>query len=534
MNSSKFLSYVSLLSILGINCLYAQTEKLTQQVEQSMLRATKYMVEEVSTHGGFLWTYTPDFSRQWGEREAYKTMIWVQGGTVSVGHMLLDAYKATGNEYYYQAAEKAADALIWGQSSEGGWNYLIDFAGDQSLKKWYSTIGKNGWGPEEFHYYYGNSTFDDETTTGATRFILRIYLEKLDTKYKPALDKAINFILKSQYPIGGWPQRYPLKYENNKVGRPDYTSFHTYNDGVISDNIDFLIQCYQVLGEERFLDPIIRGMNFFIITQQGSGAWGQQYNMRLEPASARTYEPAALLPRATFTNALTLLRFYEYTGDDKFISRVPDAIRWLEKTRLPQNKTENGRYSHSTFVEVGTDRPIYAHRKGSNVTYGFYYIDYNDSLLLGHYGGKGAIDIDILKEEYKRVSAMTPAEATKNSPLLPKRFQEEGIPQTNYIFRPSTDVPDISKIKEIISSLDDKNRWLIKHARISNPYIGTESASKELTDRYTSNPGDKTDLSPFIDPSEQDYISTAEYVRNMDMLIAYIISKKNKQPQLDR
>jgi hypothetical protein len=74
----------------------AQTDSLANQAEQAMLRATKFMEDEVSTQGGFVWYYKPDLSRRWGEMEAYKTMIWVQdGGTVTVGHMLLDAYHAT-------------------------------------------------------------------------------------------------------------------------------------------------------------------------------------------------------------------------------------------------------------------------------------------------------------------------------------------------------------------------------------------------------------------------------------------------------
>ncbi|MBD0377780.1 MAG: pectate lyase, partial [Flavisolibacter sp.] len=271
--TKAFLS-ASLLALLSTNTITAQTNQLIQEAERAMLRSTKYMVEEVSTNGGYVWYYTPDLSRRWGEMEAYKTMVWVQdGGTVSVGHMLLDAYRATGNEYYYQAAEKAAAALIWGQSHEGGWNYMIDFAGDRSLKNWYNTIGKNGWRLEEFQHYYGNDTYDDDVTSDAARFLLRMYLEKLDPKYKPALDKAINFMLKSQYPNGGWPQRYPLRYDFNKAGHPDYSSYYTFNDEVIWENVNFLIQCYLTLGEERFLDPIRRGMDFFLISQQGSGGW---------------------------------------------------------------------------------------------------------------------------------------------------------------------------------------------------------------------------------------------------------------------
>ena len=50
------------------------------------------------------------------EMEAKRTMVWIQPpGTPSVGHLLLDAYHATGDEYYYEAAKKVANTLIWGQ-----------------------------------------------------------------------------------------------------------------------------------------------------------------------------------------------------------------------------------------------------------------------------------------------------------------------------------------------------------------------------------------------------------------------------------
>lgn len=511
-----------------------QADKLTLQAEQAMLKATKYMEDEVSMNGGFVWYYMPDLSREWGEMEAYKTMIWTQdGGTVSVGHMLLDAYRATGNEYFYQSAERAAAALIWGQSNEGGWNYMIDFAGNKSLKTWYNTIGKNGWRLEEFQHYYGNDTYDDDVSSDAARFLLRMYIEKLDPKYKPALDKAINFLLKSQYAIGGWPQRYPLRYDFNKAGHPDYTSYYTYNDDVIWENVNFLIQCYLTLGEERLLDPINRGMNFYLISQQGNGAWGQQYNMEMEPAGARTYEPAAYLPRATYGNAMLLLKFYQYTGDRKYLARIPEAINWLEKVKLPAAMTQDGRYTHSLFVEVGTDKPIFVHRKGSNVTFGYYYVDYNDTKLLSHMQGKGTINVKRLKDEYAKISALSPEEATKDSPLKPGQFMGDGTPQSYYPLNrnavPVSQQISAEKAKEIITALDSHNRWLIKHASISNPYIG-DGQNKELTDDYASvNVGDKTDTSPYRDPSEQEYISTPEYIRNMNALINFINSIKNKK-----
>jgi hypothetical protein len=517
-------------SLLCTPVLMAQkNQKLAGEVEQVMLRATQFMVEKVSTNGGYVWNYLPDFSRRWGEMEAYKTMIWLQHpGTVSMGHLFLEAYHATNNEYYYQAAQKAAAAVIWGQSNEGGWNYIVDFAGDKSLKQWYNTIGKNGWRLEEFQHYYGNSTFDDDITSDAARFLLRMYLEKLDPAYKPALDKVINFILKSQYPLGGWPQRYPLMYDFNKEGHPDYTSYYTFNDDVIWENVHFLIQCYLTLGEERFLDPINRGLNFYLISQDACGAWGQQLTMGLEHTGARTYEPTAYLPGTTFDNATLLLKFYQYTGDKRFLNGVPKAIKWLEETVLPAEKSAGGKYSHATFVEKGTNKPIYVHRKGSNVKYGRYYVDYDDANLLGHYGGKGKVWTEQLKQRYQKLSLQSIEEATKDSPLKADAFTGAGTPQQFYDLNRDSfkGKANESQVKEIISSLDKENRWLAKHVYISNPYIG-DGTNQELTSEFAStNVGDQSDTSPFQDTSDRTYISTAEYIKNMNLLISYLKLEK--------
>ncbi|MDT0686006.1 pectate lyase [Autumnicola psychrophila] len=509
--------------------IFAQGEA---KARKAMLHATKYMVENVSTNGGYVWYYTPDLSRRWGEMEAYNTMIWVQGpGTVSMGQTFINAYITTGNEYYYKAAEKAAAALIWGQSSAGGWNYMIDFGGDRSFKNWYSTIGKNAWRLEEFQHYYGNDTYDDDVTSSAARFLLKMYLTKLDPKYKPALDKAIDLVIKSQYSIGSWPQRFPLRYDFNKNGNPDYSSYSTFNDDVIWENVNFLIQYYITLGEEYFLDHIMRGMNFYIISQQRNGAWGQQYNMQMEPDGARTYEPKALLPGTTYSNALLLLKFYEYTGNRKFLNGVPDAIQWLEKVKLPKSQTDNGRYTHSTFVELDTDKPIYVHREGSNNIYGRYYVDYTDEDLLSHYRGKMTIRLENLKKEYNHISGLTPEEVTRNSPLKPMKYEGSTTPQSYFfeIWGSKSSIPEKEKVKEIINSLDIENRWLVKNAMISNPFIG-DGENKELTKKFASTfVGDNRDTSPYRDESDKLYISSAEYIKNMTILIGYINSFSNEK-----
>jgi hypothetical protein len=57
---------------------------------------------------------------------------------------------------------------------------------------------------------------------------------------------------------------------------------------------------------------------------------------------------------------------------------------------------------------------------------------------------------------------------------------------------------------------------------ISNPYIG-DGKDTVATDQYASTyVGDKTDTSPFRDLTDQSYISTSAYIRNMYMLINYL------------
>ncbi len=151
----------------------AQTD--TRAAALSALKqAAVYMDEVVSFRGGYVWSYAPDLSQQFGEMEAYRTMCWIQSGTPSVGHAYLDAYHATGDERFYKAAFRTAMAVKQAQRHEGGWNYIHDFAGEGSLKRWYDTIGRNGWRLEEFQHYYGNSTFDDASTAVAAQLMLRM------------------------------------------------------------------------------------------------------------------------------------------------------------------------------------------------------------------------------------------------------------------------------------------------------------------------------------------------------------------------
>ena len=75
-------------------------------------------------------------------------------------------------------------------------------------------------------------TFDNGATTDELRFLARIYKATKDDTYRSAFDRGFAYILKAQYPNGGWPQYYPpgLKY-------PRYI---TFNDDAMVRLIEFL------------------------------------------------------------------------------------------------------------------------------------------------------------------------------------------------------------------------------------------------------------------------------------------------------
>jgi PelA/Pel-15E family pectate lyase len=494
-----------------------------------MKQATAFMTENVGYQGGYVWYYLPDMSRRWGEMEGTPTMIWIQDpGTPAMGHLFLDAYHATGDEIYYQAAEEVAEVLIQCQHESGGWNYMADLAGEDSLQQWYSTIGKNGWRLEEFHHYYGNATFDDGTTSEAGKFILRMAMEKSNPRYKDAFDRVLAFVLNSQYPEGAWPQRYPLNNDFFKEGHQDYSTYLTFNDDVTADNLNFLILCYQTLGDTCFLEPIHRAMNSYIITQQSppQAGWALQYTPDLQPAGARTYEPRSLVTRTTVTNIRQLLKFYSWTGDDKFLEGIPEALDWLDSVKLSPSLGKL-RGTHPTFVELGTNAPLFVHRTGSNVINGKYYTDGNPQNTISHYSSFQRIKVDALRKHVEQVKSNETDEAIQNSPLNPDAATRD-LPRF-FCLRPrrqnQRNQPSESKVIEIINSLNAQGYWPSRLSRTSHPYKGDGPEEVTPGDFSQTKVGDSYDTSPYPSGETIECISTRTYIRNMSTLINYLESE---------
>lgn len=505
---------------------------LKRDARTALKRAARFMRERVAYRGGYVWSYASDFSRRWGEMEAFPTMIWIQPpGTATVGHLYLDCFHATRDEFYYQAAMDVAEGLIAAQHPAGGWNYLYDFAGEESTRRWYDTIGKNGWRLEEFHHYYGNATFDDAGTSEASQFLLRLYLERRARSLREPLDRAVRFVLDSQYENGGWPQRYP-RVDGGLHGRPDYTHQITFNDDVAGENIKFLLMVYQTLGDERALAAIRKAMDIFIATQQPApqAGWGLQHDAQtLRPIGARTYEPDALTTHTTATNIGQLLNFYEWTGEERFIARVPEALAWLDSVRLADADVRVAGRHYPTFIEIGTNRARINHRRGSNVVSGAYYWDYNPEKPITHYSQWRNLNVAALRERYERLRTADRAQLAAGSPFnprpdfrLPRFFTTQNIEVSDMTSnRGSGDIerPSAERAQELISSLNAEGYWPTPLAATSQPYIGDGPATPTPGDFSQTLVGDQYDTSPFVTQDPATGISTGTFIQNMSSLL---------------
>lgn len=481
-------------------------------VLKKMKDSARYMYENVSNQGGFLWSYSEDLQQKWGELQAFENQIWVERSTPAMGNLMLDAYHATHDEQFYLYALQTGKALIAGQLSCGGWNYKIDFDGEESEKRWYDTIGFNAWGSSEHSFYYGNATFDDNVTTGASEFLLRLYLEKKDSLVKVALDKATDMIIESQYDFGLWPQRWPLMYNHpNSDGSPDYTSCYTLNDDVTINNINYLEKVAYYLKDKRADEACLRAKRALmeIRTENPNAGWADQFYLDKTPAKARDFEPAAISSKMTRDCIRLMCRFYSESGDSSYLRVLPPAVEFLEKSSLSKEdiiksgkEVPEGSILCPRFIEQDTGLPLYLHRKGKHVFNGTYYIDQNLDNVIGHYASVVVIDICNLKKDIDKCCYS----GHRNNEKFPDFFTKD-ISTASH-----------EQAADAIESLDCFGRWITILKWHPNRYVGPGSSSDPVPVLYSDTVGDPHNTS---DTSGQTIkgIETSVFIKNFSALI---------------
>lgn len=376
-------------------------------VTAAMKKAAAYFRRNVSVAGGYAWKWPKDMSIAKGENRATPTLIMMQPpGTPAVGQAMLSAYKATSDKLFLQGAKEAAQALLWCQLASGGWDSDFDF--DPRKSRSYHFRRDIEAGDTEPAGRHGDSTLDDEKTQSALLFLLELAHTdacKDDTALRSALKFGLDGLLAAQAPNGGWGQHFdgpadaaaPVVKAKIPAEWPriwpdvDYTHFYTLNDGNLLWVMRLLLRAHELEKDARYLAAAEKLGDFLLLAQlpEPQPAWAQQYNREMIPVWARKFEPPAVSSIESVSAINALIELWITTGEEKWIKTIPQAIAWLDKSKLPEGLW-------ARFYELGTNKPLYCKANTYEVTF-------DDSDLPTHYGFKAdakfAEDIAAMKNK---------------------------------------------------------------------------------------------------------------------------------------
>lgn len=416
----------------GNACLHAATPG---EVSSALSKAVAFYHQKAASHGGYVYRYSADFTLREAEGIPGPDTIWIQPpGTPAVGMAMLDAYEATKDEKCLTAAVDAAHAVARTQLASGGWDYSGHFDAKNRESQLYRRDaegklidrkkvpeGEAGWHVWRPHKNKNNySTFDDDVSQAATRLLVRVdhALGGKDAEIKEAADFALQVIMATQYPAGGWSANfdtypsspapesmYPIKPGNYPADWPrkwpkDFTGCYVLNDNTHATLMGTLILAAQLRGDTKYMDAAKRGGDFLITAQmpEPQPAWGQQYNAEMQPVWSRAFEPSSISGRESQAAMWALLKLAAASGDKKYLAPVAKAIPYLRKSLLPGNQL-------ARFYELQTNKPLYFERgeggKGFELTY-------SDKKASSNYGWVWDSELDALQATGSKIARGEP------------------------------------------------------------------------------------------------------------------------------
>lgn len=258
-----------------------------------------------------------------------------------------------------RAREIAANILSYQSPKYGGWPKNVDTTAP--LRKPLSEKE-------------ARPTFDNGATVNELRFLGRLYNALKDehptqaAPYLAAFERGLDYILKAQYPNGGWPQSYPLD--------DTYHRYITFNDGAMPRVMDFLQDVtqkdtYKFLGPRRLAQvqaAVDRGIDCILKCQVRVNGkltvWCAQHDEKtLKPAKARAVELVSLSGLESTYVVQVLMRVPK--PGPEVIQAIESAVAWFEASKLEGYTVKNikGQKEAGNFRQVLRDpsaEPIWA------------------------------------------------------------------------------------------------------------------------------------------------------------------------------
>jgi PelA/Pel-15E family pectate lyase len=217
-------------------------------------------------------------------------------------------------------------------------------------------------------------------------FLARVYTAQRQERHRESFLKGIDYLLRAQYPNGGWPQFYPDPH--------GYHKHITFNDGAMIGVMKVLRDVAEKKPVYSFVDEarranaakaVEKGIECILKTQVivngRRTVWGAQHDeVTFASAPARTFEPASL----SAGESVDVVRFLMSIKDPPpaIVDAVESAVRWFEESELKGIKwiekadasqpggvdrvvvKDPNASTWARFYEIGSNRPIFSGRDG--------------------------------------------------------------------------------------------------------------------------------------------------------------------------
>ena len=551
----------SLAPAAGRNASHEQDDAaLRDQARTALRKAVEFYRTKVATEGGYHFAYAEDLSYGRSEMSEGPTRVEIQrDGTPLVALAYLDAYAATADAYYLDAARDVARALVKGQYCSGGWDYYIEF--DPSKRAEFPYRADGGCAKRAASGTERPTTLDDNVTQAAVRVLMRIDRELgfKDAPIHEAARFALDSLVKAQYPNGAWPQRYsqfpaPSDFPVKRASYPaswarkwpgaSYYTHYTFNDNSIVDAMDAMLEAARIYNEPRYLAAAEKGGEFILLAQmpEPQPGWAQQYDRDMHPAWARQFEPPSITGGESQSALRALLLLYRETGNRKYLEPIPRALAYYKRSMLPEAGTPSEIRRRTCpgstpcvarFYELQTNRPLYI-TKGTRVTtvgqgvvnVDGYELSYSDASVITHYAvltsgaGFGAIERELdAARSSDPASLRRPDTLHGLSPWAETRSVAAG---------PAADRGALSsRVRAAIDAMDARGAWIEEGAIGKSDRIVSVLAGSDLVVTLAGKPltmKENETLEVFAGSGtpRQRIIRSSTFAANIGLLSAYL------------
>jgi PelA/Pel-15E family pectate lyase len=232
-------------------------------------------------------------------------------------------------DYKPAQVKEIADNILLYQQKNGGWPKNYDMLAILTPEQ--KAILKEG--NDSLH-----TSFDNGATYSQIDYLAKAFGKVKNDKYKEACLKGVRFILKAQYPNGGWPQFYP--------DTSGYRKYITFNDDAMVGIMNVLHDIVLNKSDYFFVDKSLRkkvkeafdkGIGCILKCQiKDNGkltVWCQQHdNVDFLPQNARAFElPSKCGEEST---GITLLLMSIEHPEKEIINSVKGAINWFKNSEI--------------------------------------------------------------------------------------------------------------------------------------------------------------------------------------------------------